>query len=122
MHKQLCACGCGVLVTRKVELQHMNARAPTLLISQVPDQNRTLIRQKKRSQAIGFPAPFYQRLTMGNTTTEINDPVSLATGSSMLMGEGLTKAYGQSKSHHSAPIVPRVKKSKSFENIGQIFI
>jgi len=72
MHKRLCACGCGDRVTPKVESQHMNALAPAALASQVLDQNRGLVRRKKKFKAIGFPAPFRQRLAMGNTT-EIDD-------------------------------------------------
>jgi hypothetical protein len=68
MRKKLCACGCGERVTRKVELHHMNALTPVVLASQVLDQNRMLIRWKKRSQAIGFPASFHQRLAMENAT------------------------------------------------------
>jgi hypothetical protein len=93
--KRLCACGCGNRVLPKVELQHMNAHAPAVLASQVLDQNRRLIRRKKRSQAIGFHAPFRQQLAMGNTT-EVddidhddidNDAVSV--NSSMMMEEEL---------------------------------
>jgi hypothetical protein len=75
MHKRLCACGCGDRVTPKVESQHMNALAPAALASQVLDQNRRLVRRKKKSKAIGFPASFRQRLAMGNTT-EIDDRVT----------------------------------------------
>jgi hypothetical protein len=68
MRKQLCACGCGNKVSQKVESRHMSALAPALLVSQVLDQNKRLIRRKKRSRVIGSPAPFRQQLAMGNTT------------------------------------------------------
>ena len=101
MHKRLCACGCGEQVTPKVESQHLNALAPALLTSQVLDQNRRLIRRKKRSQPVGFPAPLRQRLVMGNTTD-----------SSMMMGEDLDyEVYGQSRSGHSRRIAPHAGPS-----------
>jgi hypothetical protein len=104
MHKRLCACGCGDRVTRKVESQHMNVNAPALLASQVLEQNATLIRRKKRSKAIGFPAPSRRRLIMRNTIEnedmdidqDDNDP-------GMVMGADLDESYGQSKSCCSAP-------------------
>ena len=123
MHKRLCACGCGERVTRKVELQHMNALAPAVLASQVLDQNRRLVRRKKKSKAIGFPAPFRRRLAMGNTTeiddmdVDDNDPVSLDFSESMamgLMGEDLDETYGQSTLRRSGRIAPHVEHSKSF--------
>ena len=101
MHKRLCACGCGERVTPKVESQHLNALAPALLTSQVLDQNRRLIRRKKRSQPVGFPAPLRQRLVMGNTTD-----------SSTMMGEDLDyEVYGQSRSGHSRRIAPHAGPS-----------
>jgi hypothetical protein len=102
VNKRLCACGCGDRVTPKVESQHMNVLTPAVLASQVLDQNRELIRRKKRSQAIGFPAPF-RRLAMENTTAiddmdhDVNDPVSL--NFSTTMGD---EVYGQLKARHSA--------------------
>jgi len=100
MHKRLCACGCGERVTRKVESQHINALAPALLTSQVLDRNRRLIRRKKRSQAIGFPAPFRQQLTMGNTTEIDNMDLD-------------HEVYGQSslRSGHSQHIAPHAGPS-----------
>jgi hypothetical protein len=95
MRKQLCACGCGDRVTRQIELQHMNARAPAVLASQVLDRNRRLIRQKKRSQNIGFHAPLRQQHAMGDTTEiddmdhDDNDSVSLDCDSPMMMEEDL---------------------------------
>jgi hypothetical protein len=87
MRKQLCACGCGELVTQKVEMQHISALAPALLTSQVLDQNQRLIQWKKRSQAIGFSTPLHWQLVMGNTS-KIND------------------VYGQSRSGPSQCIAP----------------
>src|ERR1700678_1177692 len=98
MQKRLCACGCGERVTRKFEAQHINALAPALLTSQVLDQNRRLIRRKKRSQAIGFPAPLRQRLAMGNTT-QIDD---------MDLDQ---EVYGQSRSSHLQRIAPHAGPS-----------
>jgi hypothetical protein len=111
MPKQLCACGCGVQVTRKIELQHMHSLAPSVLASQVLDQNRKLIHRKKKSQAFGFPAPFRQRLAMnpGN-----NDPVSL--DSPMIMGEDFHEVGGQ-PSHSSAPFAPDIEQGKFLKNI-----
>jgi hypothetical protein len=110
MRTRLCACGCGERVTRKVEDQHLNALTPALLTSQVLDQNRSLIRRKKRSQAFGFSARVRQRPAMGNTTEiddiNMDDPVPL--NSSMMMGEDLDhEAYGQtSRSGRSRLIAP----------------
>ena len=74
MPKRLCACGCGDQVTQKVESEHMNVLTPALLASQVLDQNQRLIDQKKRSHAVGFPAPFRQRVAMGpGNATEVDD-------------------------------------------------
>jgi hypothetical protein len=70
VRKRLCACGCGDEVTKKVELQHMNVLAPTVLASQVLDQNQTVIRRKKRFYAVGFPAPVRQRLRNNNPFDE----------------------------------------------------
>jgi hypothetical protein len=75
MHKRLCACGCGDRVTRKVELQHMNALNPAVAASRVLDQNPRLNRRKKRSQTIGFPAPLRRKLAMGpGNTTDHAEP------------------------------------------------
>jgi hypothetical protein len=93
MHKRLCACGCGDRVTRKVELQHMNALAPAVLASQVLEQNRRLVRRKKKPTAIGFPTPLRQRLAMRNATEfdnmglDDNHPVSVKSSETMTMGE-----------------------------------
>ena len=123
MRKRLCACGCGDRVTPKVELQHMNVLAPALLASQVLDQNRRLIQQKKRSRPIGFPAPFRQRLAMGMSgpsgTTEIdvddNDPVS-PNSPMMMEDDGELLRSGQ--------ISPHVEDGKSFQlvTLMKIFI
>jgi hypothetical protein len=97
----------------------MNVLAPAVLASQVLDQNRRLVRRKKKSKAIGFPASFRQRLTMGDATEiadmdlDDNDPVSLNFSESMMMGEDLDEAYGQSS--RSGWIVPHVEHSKSFQ-------
>ena len=116
--KILCACGCGDLITRKVEVQHMNALAPSLLASQVLDQNRRSIRQKKRSQAIGFPASFRQQLAMGNTTEvdfmDIDHDDDPSTHDSPMMMEDHDEVYGQSKVHRSGRIKPHVEHGKSF--------
>jgi hypothetical protein len=81
----------------------MNVLSPALLASEVLDQNRRFIHRKRRSQAIGFPAPVRQRLAMGNTT-EID-----------AIDHGNDESYGQLKSHprRSAPIAPHDKQSKS---------
>jgi hypothetical protein len=113
MHKRLCACGCGDRVTRKVELEHLNALAPAALGSQVLNQNRRLVRRKKRSKAIGFPAPFRQQLAMGDMDIDDNDPVSLNSSESMMMGD-LDEAYGQSGLCGSGWIAPDVEHGKSF--------
>jgi hypothetical protein len=97
----------------------MNVLAPALLASQVLDQNRRLIRQKKKSQAIGFPAPFRQQLAMGNTTEvdymdidhDYDDP---STHDSPMMMEDHDEVYGQSKVHRSGRIMPHVEHGKSF--------
>jgi hypothetical protein len=89
MRKRLCACGCGVKVTPKVESQHMSVLSTAALASQVLDQNPGLVRRKK-SKTVGFPAPFRLRHGMGNTT-EINNmdlddnvPVSVNSSSQRL--------------------------------------
>ena len=133
MHKRLCACGCGDQVTRKVELQHMNSLTPAVLASQVLDQNRRLVRKKKKkSKAIGFPAPLRRRLAMRNATEiddmdlDDNDPVPLDDSmmgedpddndpvflDEPMMGEDLDEAYGQSRLHRSGRIAPHVEHSK----------
>ena len=105
--KRLCSCGCGERVARKVEEQHMNALAPALLTSQVLNQNRRLIRRKKRSQAIGFPSRVRQQLiaSMGNTTEidnmDIDRDVSL----------DHDEAYGQSRSGCSRHVAPNAGPS-----------
>jgi hypothetical protein len=99
MHKQLCACGCGELVTSKVESQHINAFAPAVLTSQVLDQNQRSIRWKKRSQAIGFSTPFCRRLAIGNTT-------EIDVNSFMMMGEDPNYEVCQSRSGRSQCIAP----------------
>ena len=117
MRKQLCACGCGDRVTRKVELQHMSGLAPVVLASQVLDQNRRLIRRKQRSQAIGFPAFSHQRLAMEDDVDIVNmdlddDDAVLPDapdedfymghpGPSVVMMEDLDGADGQLKLHRS---------------------
>ena len=123
MLKRLCACGCGDQVTRKVESQHLNALAPSILASQVLKKNRKLVRQKKKSKAIGFPAPLRQRLAMRNTPEidnmdlDDNDPVSLNSAESMMMGEDIDKAYGQSRLRRSGQTALHVEHSKLFQNI-----
>lgn len=123
MHKRLCACGCGNRVTRKVELQHMNSLAPAVLGSQVLDLNRKLVRRKKKkTKAIGFPAPLRQRLAMENTTEiddmdlDDNDPVSFDSSASMMMGEDLDGAIGQSRLRRSRRVAPHVEHSKLFQS------
>ena len=88
------------------------------LASQVLDQNQRSIRQKKRSQAIGFPAPFCQQLAMGNTTEvnfmDIDHDDNPSTHDSPMMMEDHDEVYGQSKIHCSGRIKPHVKQGKSF--------
>jgi hypothetical protein len=135
MAKRLCACGCGDRVTPQVEERHLNAFTPALLTSQVLNQNRRLIRRKKRSQAIGFPARVRQQLAMGNTT-EIDAPLAGPSNSSSLldppaedivmddseplphddadagmdMGENLDEVYGLSNLRRSRRIADGVEK------------
>src|ERR1700679_55561 len=97
--KRLCSCGCGERVSQKVEEQHMNALAPAFLTSQVLNQNRRLIRRKKRSQTIGFPSRVRQQLSMGNTT-EIDN-----------MDIDHDEAYGQSRSGRSQHVAPHAGPS-----------
>jgi hypothetical protein len=42
--KCLCACGCNLYVTWKVELGHLNGQRSTLLVANVLSQNRSLLR------------------------------------------------------------------------------
>ena len=97
----------------------MNVLTPAILASQVLDQNRKLVRQKKKSKAIGFPAPFRERLTMGNATEiddmaiDDNDPVSPDPPERMTMGEIFDEDYGQSRLHRSGRNAPHVEHSKS---------
>ena len=111
MHKRLCACGCGVQVTQKIESQHLNALAPTALASQVLDQNRQLIQRKKKSRAVGFPASFHRRLAID---LDNNNPVFL--GSAMIMGEDFHEVHGQ-PSHSPALFAPDVEQNKFLKNI-----
>ena len=98
----------------------MNALAPALLTSQVLDQNRRSIHRKKKSQAIGFPAPFCQQLAMRNTTEvdymdidhDHDDP---STHDSPMMMEDHDGVYDQSKVHRSGWIMPHVKNGKSLK-------
>ena len=108
----------------------MNALAHGILASQVLNQNRRLVRRKKKCKAVGFPAPVRQRLTLENTTEvahmdidlDNNDPVSNSLNDSefKMMGEDLDEAYGQSRIHRSGWIASHVKNSKSFQNISHI--
>ena len=89
MRKRLCACGCGVKVTPKIESQHMSALATAALASQVLDQNPGVVRRKK-FKTVGFATPFRLRHGMGNTN-EINNmdldddiPVSVNSSSQQL--------------------------------------
>src|SRR6202789_2471368 len=107
--KRLCACGCGDRVTQKVEEQHINALAPAFLNSQVLNQNRRLIRRKKRSQAIGFPSRVRQQLSMGNTTDIDNMDIDRDDNDHVSLDHD--EAYGQSRSGRSRHVAPHAGPS-----------
>lgn len=100
----------------------MNVLTPALLASQVLNQNQRSIQRKKRSQAIGFPAPFRRRLAMDNIT-EVNpvdyagpsgDSNTLSPNPSMMMAEdaeNCDEVYGQWR---LSSFGDRVKQSKLF--------
>lgn len=112
MRKRLCACGCGDRVTKKVEAQHMNVLTPGLLASQVLAQNRRSIQRKKRSEAIGFPAPFRRRLAMDDPVDNGPSGLSNTPDLSTMMGEDPVEVHGQSRLSDSGD---HVKKSKFFQ-------
>jgi len=133
MRKLLCACGCGDRVTQKVERRHINALAPALLASEVLVTNQRLKTHKKRSQAIPFPTPFPQQLTMQNISqidgdfdmdhggpsglTYNDDDISL--NSLTMMGQDPddeVNVYGQSKLHRSG----QIQQSKSLRNHSEV--
>ena len=75
--KRLCACGCNLYVTRKVELGHLNGQRSALLVANVLSQNRSLLRSRKQAskaqqmsparhagkqELIGRPTPAHQAL------------------------------------------------------------
>jgi hypothetical protein len=106
---------------QKRSKKHMNALAPAFLTSQVLNQNRRLIRRKKRSEAIGFPSHVHQQLSMGNTTEidnmdidhDDNDHVSL----------DHDEAYGQSRSGSSRHVAPHAEPSSLTDPLnGDIFM
>src|ERR1700679_2468811 len=107
--KRLCSCGCGERVSQKVEEQHMNALAPAFLTSQVLNQNRRLIRRKKRSQTIGFPSRVRQQLSMGNTTEIDNMDIDHDNNDHVSLDHD--EAYGQSRSGRSQHVVPHAGPS-----------
>ena len=107
--KRLCSCGCGERVARKVEEQHMNALAPAFLTSQVLNQNRRLIRRKKRSQTIGFPSRVRQQLSMGNTTEIDNMDIDHDNNDHVSLDHD--EAYGQSRSGRSQHVAPHAGPS-----------
>jgi hypothetical protein len=64
--KHLCACNCGKLVTQQTERHHEAGKGPSLLMSSILAQNKSLVQktgQKKSSrpslkqQVIGCRAP-----------------------------------------------------------------
>jgi hypothetical protein len=73
--KRLCACGCALHVTRKVELGHLNGQRSALLAANVLSQNHSLLRSRKQAfkahqmsparhagkqELVGRPAPAHQ--------------------------------------------------------------
>ena len=123
----------------------MNVSTAAVLASQVFDQNRGMVRWKRKTKAIGYPALFRQQLTMRNATevpdmdvdnnpapfrqrltvrnaTEVvdmdvddNDPAPLNFSESVMMGEDFDEAYSR-----SGQMVPHVEHSKSLQNISDI--
>jgi hypothetical protein len=77
--KNLCACGCGLHVTRYIEIGHLNGRRSALLAADVLSQNRLLLHSRKRASSklqlmlpsrhsrkqelIGRPLPAHQALS-----------------------------------------------------------
>lgn len=54
--KNLCACGCGVHVTRYIELGHLNGRRSALLAANVLSRNWLLLRSRKRASQLTLPS------------------------------------------------------------------
>ena len=76
--KNLCACGCGLHVTRFIEQGHLNGRRSALLAANILSQNRLLLHSRKRAsklrlmlpsrharkqELVGRPLPAYRALS-----------------------------------------------------------
>ena len=55
--KHLCACGCALYVTRKVEVGHLNGQRSALLAADVLSQNRSVIRSHKKASRFRTLSP-----------------------------------------------------------------
>jgi hypothetical protein len=55
--KHLCACGCALYVTRKVELGHLNGQRSALLAANILSENRTLLRRRKQASKLRLMSP-----------------------------------------------------------------
>ena len=69
--KRLCACGCGINVTRHTELRHQQGKGPSTMASAILAQNRTLVgghkkrkssHQSVKHQLVGRRAPIRNAL------------------------------------------------------------
>jgi hypothetical protein len=55
--KRLCACGCTLYVTRKVELGHLNGQRSALLAANILSQNRSFLRRHKQASKLKLMSP-----------------------------------------------------------------
>jgi hypothetical protein len=55
--KRICACGCDLYVTRKVELGHLNGQRSALLAADVLSQSRSLLCSHKQSSKVQCMSP-----------------------------------------------------------------
>ena len=121
--KNLCACGCGLHVTRYIELGHLNGRRSALLAANVLSQNQLLFCSRKRSsklrlmlpsrharkqELIGHPSPALQSLSRKTSQPDrlsSENPFS-ETGEAFLEYDGFPQAAseaGPSGVRHDSP-------------------
>jgi hypothetical protein len=135
--KHLCACGCTLYVTRKVELGHLNGQRSALLAANILSQNRTLLRRRKQAsrlqlmspsrhtgkqELIGHPTParqtFSSRKASENPSSETGEaPVTLAQDLSsrsspipLLPDADACNQYGLSTQRRSRRITERAER------------
>jgi hypothetical protein len=55
--KRLCACGCTLHVTRKVEVGHLNGQRSALLAANILSKNRSLLCRRKKASKLRLMSP-----------------------------------------------------------------